>query len=143
LLSACSPSNQGNEWFPLREGDQHTLAVQFTGDEPRDPERWTLRVTAPTTFQDQAVAVRHHSAGVSYYLLSDDQGIRRIATRTDIDNEPTADAEQSGEEANDEAHEREQHEASCGHPEPPLRITAAGRPDTTGKDRGRRTFGAV
>jgi len=93
LLSACSPSNLGNPWFPLREGEQHTLAVQFTGDEPRAPEQWTLRVTAPTTFQDHPVAVRHHSAGVSYYLLSDDQGIRRIATRTDIDNEPSADAE--------------------------------------------------
>ncbi|MDP2093423.1 MAG: hypothetical protein Q8K50_05985 [Hydrogenophaga sp.] len=92
-LSGCDGRNLGNPWFPLREGEQHTLAVQFTGDEPRAPEQWTLRVTAPTTFQDQPVAVRHHSAGVSYYLLSDDQGIRRIATRTDIDNEPSADAE--------------------------------------------------
>jgi len=93
LLTACSPSNQGNDWFPLREGDEQTLAVQYTGEEPREPEQWTLRVAQPETFQDQKVAVRHHSAGVSYYLKVDEQGIRRIATRTDIDNEPTADAE--------------------------------------------------
>ena len=92
-LSGCDSRNLGNPWFPLREGDQHTLAVQFSGDETRAPEQWTLRVTAPTTFEDQPVAVRHHSAGVSYYLLSDEKGIRRVSTRTDIDNEPTADAE--------------------------------------------------
>jgi hypothetical protein len=67
--------------------------VQYTGEEPREPEQWTLRVAQSETFQDQTVAVRHHSAGVSYYLKVDEQGIRRIATRTDIDNEPTADAE--------------------------------------------------
>ena len=92
-LSGCDGRNTGNDWFPLREGDQQTLAVQFSGDEARAPEQWTLRVTAPTTFQDQPVSVRHHSAGVSYYLKVDEQGVRRIATRTDIDNEPTADAE--------------------------------------------------
>ena len=93
LLTACSPSNQGNEWFPLREGETQDYAVQYAGEEPREPEQWTLRVTHPETFQDQTVAVRHHSAGVSYYLQVDEQGIRRIATRTDIDSEPTADAE--------------------------------------------------
>jgi hypothetical protein len=93
MTAGCSNRDLGNEWFPLREGDEQTLAVQFVGDEPREPEEWTLRVTAPTTFQDQAVAVRHHSAGVSYYLLSNEQGIRRVATRTDIDEQATADAE--------------------------------------------------
>lgn len=92
-LLACSPHNSGNEWFPLREGEQQTLAVTFVGDEAREPEQWTMSVRAPTTFEEQPVAVRHHSAGVSYYLRIDAQGIRRVATRADIDNEPTADAE--------------------------------------------------
>jgi hypothetical protein len=93
FLTACNPSNQGNVWFPLREGETQDYTVQYTGEEPREPEQWTLRVAQSETFQDQTVAVRHHSAGVSYYLKVDEQGIRRIATRTDIDNEPTADAE--------------------------------------------------
>jgi hypothetical protein len=83
----------GNEWFPLREGDEQTLAVTYAMDEAREPEHWTMRVQAPASVQDQPVAVRHHSAGVSYYLQVDEQGIRRVATRTDIDNEPTADAD--------------------------------------------------
>lgn len=93
LLGGCSGRDMGNDWFPLREGDEQTLAVTYKMDEPREPEQWTVRVQAPATFQDQPVAVRHHSAGVSYYLKVDEQGIRRVATRTGIDEQPTADAE--------------------------------------------------
>lgn len=93
LLAGCSGRDMGNEWFPLREGDEQTLAVSYQMDEPREPEAWLMRVDEPAVFQDQPVAIRHHSAGVSYYLKADDQGVRRIATRTDIDSEPTTDAE--------------------------------------------------
>ena len=93
LLAGCSGRDMGNQWFPLREGHEQTLAVSYQMDEPREPEAWLMRVDEPAVFQDQPVAVRHHSAGVSYYLKVDDQGVRRIATRTDIDSEPTADAE--------------------------------------------------
>lgn len=93
LLAACGGRDLGNEWFPLRSGDEQTLAVTYQMDEPREAEEWVMRVDEPAVFQDQPVAVRHHSAGVSYYLKVDDQGVRRIATRTDIDEQPTADAE--------------------------------------------------
>lgn len=93
LLAACSGRDLGNEWFPLRAGDEQTLAVSYRMDEPREAEEWVMRVDEPAVFQDQAVAVRHHSAGVSYYLKVDEQGVRRVATRTDIDEQPTADAE--------------------------------------------------
>ena len=93
LLSGCGGRDLGNEWFPLREGMSQTLDVRYATDEPREPEQWTLAVMAPETFKEQPVAVRHHSAGVSYYLRADAQGVRRVATRTDIDREPTADAE--------------------------------------------------
>lgn len=93
LLAACSGRDMGNEWFPLRTGDAQTLAVTYRMDEPREPEQWVMRVDEPSEFQDQAVAVRHHSAGVSYYLKVDEQGVRRLATRTDIDEQPTPDPE--------------------------------------------------
>jgi hypothetical protein len=92
-LAACSGRDLGNEWFPLRVGDEQTLAISYRMDEAREPEQWVMRVDKPAVFQDQPVAVRHHSAGVSYYLKVDDQGIRRVAIRTDIDDEPTPDAE--------------------------------------------------
>lgn len=93
LTTACSDQNLGNEWFPLRQGESLNYAVEYLGEEPRSPEHWTLHAIGSQTFQEQQVFVRHHSAGVSYYLLSSDKGIQRVATRTDIDNEPTADAE--------------------------------------------------
>ena len=93
LLTACGASNQGNEWFPLRAGEEQRYAVGFTGEEVRDPERWTLQVQGPVEYDKEQVMVRHHSAGVGYYLLSDHLGVRRVATRTDIDNDPTPDAE--------------------------------------------------
>lgn len=93
LLSGCSGRDLGNEWFPLREGASQTLDVRYATDEPQDPEQWTMQVMAPTALKGQTVAVRHHSAGVSYYLQVDDKGVRRVATRTDIDQEPTDDAE--------------------------------------------------
>lgn len=93
LLAACSGRDMGNEWFPLRPGNEQKLVVRYQMDEPRDAEAWVMRVDEPAVFQDQSVAVRHHSAGVNYYLKVDDQGVRRIATRTDIDNEATPDTE--------------------------------------------------
>ena len=93
LLGGCTGRDLGNEWFPLRAGSEQTLAVSYRMDEAREPEQWVMRVEEPTVFQDQPVAVRRHSAGVSYYLKVDEQGVRRVATRTDIDAEPTADTE--------------------------------------------------
>ncbi|MEZ5644026.1 MAG: hypothetical protein R3E99_02490 [Burkholderiaceae bacterium] len=93
LLSGCSGDDLGNAWFPLREGVEQTLEVRYETDEPREDERWTMRVTAPATFGDRQVAVRHHSAGVSYYLQVDDQGVRRVASRIDIDEMPLPDAD--------------------------------------------------
>ena len=65
----------------LRHGGVDSLDVRYALDEPRESEQWTMEVMAPTTFRDQKVAVRHHSAGVSYFLLADEQGVRRVATR--------------------------------------------------------------
>lgn len=93
LLSGCSGRDLGNEWFPLRAGDEQTMLVRYDLDEPREPEIWAMSVKEPVSFREQDVAVRHHSAGVSYYLKGDEKGIRRVATRTDIDELPTADAE--------------------------------------------------
>lgn len=91
-LAACAPPG-GDGWFPLREGTSQTYAVRIDSEERLPAERWTLRVLAPQRLDDQPTAVRHHSAGVSYYLREDEQGIRRVATRLDIDSEPTPEKE--------------------------------------------------
>jgi len=93
LLAGCGKPDMGNEWFPLRAGYEQALAVSYQTDEPREPEEWIMRVREPSVFQDQPVAVRHHSAGVSYYLKADELGVRRVAIRTDIDDQATPDEE--------------------------------------------------
>jgi hypothetical protein len=93
LLSGCGKTDLGPMWFPLKEGTSITYAVTQTGDDAPKPEEWTLSVSAPATLDQVPVAVRHHSLGVSYYLRHDDQGVRRVATRMDIDDEPTPEKE--------------------------------------------------
>jgi hypothetical protein len=94
LLSACQPSSDRSDgWFPLVAGQVQSYDVRMVGDEPQPDERWTLRVRGPETVGGQPTMVRHHSQGIAYYLVADDQGIRRVATKTDIDREPTPDAQ--------------------------------------------------
>lgn len=93
LLSACGASNQGNEWFPLRAGDAQTYVASYDTDAPHDPDTWTLTTQGPTQLNGKALMQRRHSDGVTYYFDVSEQGIRRLATRMDIDQEPTIDPE--------------------------------------------------
>jgi hypothetical protein len=93
LLSACGASNQGNEWFPLREGETQTYIARYDTDEPHDTDTWTLTTQGPVSVDGQTLMQRRHSDGVTYYFKVDAQGIRRVATRMDIDQEPTNDPE--------------------------------------------------
>jgi hypothetical protein len=88
------PSQHGQPLVPAARGRRaHPGRAAHQRRAPRTRAMDPARDRPSHGVQDQPVAVRHHSAGVSYYLQSDDQGIRRVATRTDIDNEPTADTE--------------------------------------------------
>ncbi len=92
-LAGCNASNQGNEWFPLRAGEVQTYLASYDTDEPRETDTWTLTTGGPDTLDGQALMHRRHSDGVTYHFKVDEQGIRRIATRMDIDQEPTLDLE--------------------------------------------------
>ena len=50
-----------------------------------------LRNEGPREWNGQTVFTRWHSAGVRYFLLSDEQGIRRLAHQTELDTEPVSD----------------------------------------------------
>jgi hypothetical protein len=93
LLTACGASNQGNEWFPLRAGEAQSYEAHYTTDEPRATDNWTLTTQGPDTKHGQPLMQRRHSDGVTYYFLVDDKGIRRVATRMDIDQDPSMDPE--------------------------------------------------
>ncbi|MGQ3227004.1 MAG: hypothetical protein ACT6UU_24025, partial [Hydrogenophaga sp.] len=70
MLTSCSGQGGGEGWFPLIEGERMVYAVTVESDEAPPPEAWTLTVTAPQTVAGQRTQVRHHSAGVSYHLLT-------------------------------------------------------------------------
>lgn len=91
-LAGCQ-RGQPEAWFPLVDGQQQVYRVEVRGDEPQAAEEWTLRVHGPLPFNEHQTMVRHHSLGVSYHLVSNAQGVRRVAIRTDIDELPQADAE--------------------------------------------------
>jgi hypothetical protein len=93
LLSACGASNQGNEWFPLRAGEAQTYIASYDTDEPHETDIWTLTAQGPVSVDDQELMMRRHSDGVTYYFKVDDQGIRRVASRMDIDQDPSMDPE--------------------------------------------------
>lgn len=98
-LAACSDNSGAQSWFPLQEGKTFRYAVEQTLGEQSSRTEWVLRNSGPLALrvaglaQEQETWVRHHSEGVSFYLQSDANGIRRIASRADIDRHPTMDAQ--------------------------------------------------
>lgn len=89
-LLACS-AEQRQDWMPLQAGHTLIYDVRFEGDEPMADTTWTLRNEGPREWNGQTVFTRWHSAGVRYFLLSDEQGIRRLAHQTELDTEPVSD----------------------------------------------------
>lgn len=89
-LSACGPA-QGDGWFPLDPGHRQTYQVRHELDGVVRDEVWTQTVRDAVTWDDAPVAVRHHSAGVEFYLKASDAGVQRVAVRADVDDEPQAD----------------------------------------------------
>lgn len=92
LLAGCQGA-QSDSWFPLVEGSSQVYEVKVTSEEAPPVDEWTLRVEGPRTLNDQPVMVRHHSAGVGYFLKTDETGVKRVATQMDIDTEPTSEKE--------------------------------------------------
>lgn len=92
LLSGCSPSSD-KAWLPLNVGLTHHYSVTQTSEEPIKPQEWTLKLLRTEQRDGVTQFVRHHSEGVSYYLVADAQGVRRVATQLDVDTEPLPDKE--------------------------------------------------
>lgn len=91
LLVACAPSDPGPVWFPLRAGDVQRYAVRYSEGAQSSDEMWTVRTRGPANWEGESFMLRHHSAGVTFWLKADAQGVRRMAHQTDLDREPLAD----------------------------------------------------
>ena len=95
-LAGCGrPPEAGNEaWFPLAAGHRWTYRVTtLSGADTSERERLTLRTQGRETLvlDDQPAWVRRSDSGVNYWLRSDEAGIRRVASKSDMQADPVAD----------------------------------------------------
>jgi hypothetical protein len=96
LLAACgagTSSSTSAAWFPLDAGHVWTYRVTVENDSAvLDRDTLTLRALGRDELADGPAWHRASDSGVHYWLRSDDSGIYRIATRSDLDAEPKVDA---------------------------------------------------
>lgn len=91
-LSACGDAAQ-TALFPLEAGHRWAYDVR-TEWENQTVDHETRLITTEGTLAvgDKPAWVRRSADGVEWYLRRDDTGIFRVATRSDLDPEPKADA---------------------------------------------------
>ena len=94
LLAACSQSPAGDAMFPLGEGRSWTyrMTTSFEGDvaEPQH-DKLTLRTRGTETIEGLPAWRRRSDNGVDYWLRSDETGIYRVASKSDVDRDPRLD----------------------------------------------------
>lgn len=92
LLSACSRP-PGSELFPLDGGHRWTYQVRSDFENnTTETETRVLRSLGRDGLADGSAWRRRSEDGVDYWLRSDETGIYRVASKTDLDEEPTKDA---------------------------------------------------
>ncbi len=95
-LAGCGRTpGAGNEaWFPLEAGHRWTYRVTTqSGADTSERESLTLRTLGRETLvlDDQTAWVRRSDSGINYWLRADEAGIRRVASKSDMQADPVAD----------------------------------------------------
>ncbi len=91
LLCSCTSAPQGDSYFPLNVGASWSYDLQTDMTNPPVDTRLTLSVDREVLLQDKEVTVRRSASGVEYYIRQDPSGIARLASRTDIEEQPVMD----------------------------------------------------
>jgi hypothetical protein len=95
LLAGCSRAPEGQAWFPLEAGHHWTYAVTTrSGADTSERESLTLRTLGAATLvlDDKPAWQRRSDSGINYWLRADDSGIVRVASKSDMQTDPVADA---------------------------------------------------
>lgn len=91
MLSACSPAPQ-TALFPLEAGHRWDYDVRIEWENNTVEHEPRVITTEGRADVGDSKAWRRRSAdGVDWYLRSDDTGIYRVATKSDLEDEPQAD----------------------------------------------------
>ena len=93
-FTACSPAPSGDELFPLAKGHRWDYAVTMTREDPALPplrETLTLHARGREDIDGTPAWRRRSESGTDYWLRSDETGIYRVASKTDIEYDPHLD----------------------------------------------------
>jgi hypothetical protein len=93
LCVACAEAPPGSGYFPLEPGHRWTYDVKSEFENNIvTHETLTLATLGRESFDGADAWRRRSDSGVDYWLRSDDTGIYRVASKSDLDEEPKADA---------------------------------------------------
>lgn len=90
LLTACSGSSS-DSYFPLTVGARWSYELVTEMTSPPIDSRLQMSVDRQVSLDGKDVTVRRSASGVEYYLQQDASGIRRLATRVDLEEQPQMD----------------------------------------------------
>lgn len=94
-LAACGgPSSEPTSLFPLAAGHRwvYTVTSEFAGQTP-ESETLSLEAAGRDDLDAHPTWRRRSASGVDYWLRSDASGIYRVASKSDLDAAPIADAQ--------------------------------------------------
>lgn len=93
LLAGCDAPPRETSLFPLAAGHEWTYRVSTTaGNADPEQEELVLRTLGAETVDGQPAWRRRSEGGMDYWLRSDASGIYRVASKSDLDAEPTLDS---------------------------------------------------
>lgn len=95
VMAGCSRQPDSQSWFPLEAGHRWTYTVTTrSGADSIERESLTLRTLGPATLvlDGQPAWQRRSDSGVNYWLRADAGGIVRVASKSDMQADPVADA---------------------------------------------------
>jgi hypothetical protein len=91
-LAGCQPAPPGSGYFPLEPGHRWHYDVKTEHENNIvEHEPLTLTSLAKGEFEDKPAWRRRSESGVDYWLRMDDSGIYRVASKSDLEEEPKRD----------------------------------------------------
>lgn len=92
VLGACGAAPPASGHFPLEAGHRWTYDIKTEWENHTvEHEALTLSTHGRETIEGGAAWRRRSDSGVDYWLRSDDSGIYRVASKSDLDAEPRPD----------------------------------------------------
>jgi hypothetical protein len=96
LLQSCAPAIDADDptggFFPMTVGTVWQYKLESDMNDDLLHERIEIVVDRQIDFDAWPTWVRRSSTGIEYYLRRDAQGVRRVATRTDVQEQAVLDA---------------------------------------------------